>query len=129
MAAIAVSNLIFYILPLSKVENYPPLAVALKLNQAWPHGTTVYFAPGVSGTISGTGKLLAEGTAGAHIRIGHQPGSGNWASLDFLNTTVVAVSVTVVSLFLNSLAAYAFSRLRFRGREFRKVPATRPRRE
>jgi len=51
-------------------------------------GTTVYFAPGVSGTISGTGKLLAEGTAGAHIRIGHQPGSGNWASLDFLNATV-----------------------------------------
>src|SRR6185436_1610548 len=51
-------------------------------------GTTVYFAPGVSATVSGTGKLLAEGTAAGHIRIGHQPGSGNWASLDFLNTTV-----------------------------------------
>jgi multiple sugar transport system permease protein len=35
----------------------------------------------------------------------------------FLNTAVVAVSVTLVSLFLNSLAAYAFARLRFRGRE------------
>lgn len=35
----------------------------------------------------------------------------------FLNTTVVALSVTGVSLFLNSLAAYAFARLRFRGRD------------
>jgi len=35
----------------------------------------------------------------------------------FLNTAIVAVSVTGVSLFLNSLAAYAFARLRFRGRD------------
>lgn len=35
----------------------------------------------------------------------------------FLNTALVAVSVTLVSLFLNSLAAYAFARLRFPGRE------------
>jgi multiple sugar transport system permease protein len=35
----------------------------------------------------------------------------------FLNTAVVAVSVTCVSLFINSLAAYAFARLRFRGRD------------
>ena len=35
----------------------------------------------------------------------------------FFNTTLVAVSVTGVSLFLNSLAAYAFARLRFSGRE------------
>jgi hypothetical protein len=44
VAAIAVSNLIFYILPLAQVKNYPPLAVALKLNEAWPRGTTVFFA-------------------------------------------------------------------------------------
>jgi multiple sugar transport system permease protein len=36
----------------------------------------------------------------------------------FLNTALVAVSVTGVSLFLNSLAAYAFARLRFPGRDF-----------
>lgn len=35
----------------------------------------------------------------------------------FLNTAIVATSVTAVSLFLNSLAAYAFARLRFRGRD------------
>jgi len=35
----------------------------------------------------------------------------------FLNTVLVACSVTLVSLFLNSLAAYAFARLRFIGRE------------
>jgi multiple sugar transport system permease protein len=35
----------------------------------------------------------------------------------FLNTALVALSVTGVSLFLNSLAAYAFARLRFAGRD------------
>ncbi len=35
----------------------------------------------------------------------------------FVNTAIVAVSVTTVSLFLNSLAAYAFARLQFRGRD------------
>ncbi|MDT5061084.1 MAG: hypothetical protein QOH63_1543 [Acidobacteriota bacterium] len=44
VAAIAVSNLTFYILPLAQVRNYPPLAVALKMNQAWPKGTIVFFA-------------------------------------------------------------------------------------
>jgi hypothetical protein len=44
VAAIAVSNLTFYILPLAQVKNYPPLAVALKMNHAWSQGTVVYFA-------------------------------------------------------------------------------------
>jgi multiple sugar transport system permease protein len=35
----------------------------------------------------------------------------------FFNTAFVAVSVTAVSLLLNSLAAYAFARLRFPGRD------------
>jgi hypothetical protein len=39
-------------------------------------------------TISGTGRLLAEGTDVAHIRFTRQPGGGNWGSLDFLNETV-----------------------------------------
>ncbi len=33
------------------------------------------------------------------------------------NSALVAVSVTLVSLFINSLAGYAFAKLRFRGRE------------
>lgn len=35
----------------------------------------------------------------------------------FLNSTVIAVTVTAVSLVVNSMAGYAFAKLRFRGRE------------
>jgi multiple sugar transport system permease protein len=35
----------------------------------------------------------------------------------FLNSTVVAVTGTLVSLLVNSMAGYAFAKLRFRGRE------------
>ena len=34
-----------------------------------------------------------------------------------LNSTIVAVTVTVASLFVNALAGYAFAKLRFRGRD------------
>ena len=44
VGAIAVSNLVFYITPLTQARNYPPVAMALKLNQAWPPGTVVYLA-------------------------------------------------------------------------------------
>jgi hypothetical protein len=44
VAIIAISNLTFYIWPLSKVENFPPLEMALKLQGAWKPGTIVYFA-------------------------------------------------------------------------------------
>lgn len=36
----------------------------------------------------------------------------------FANTAVVAIVATAINLFFNSLAGYAFARLRFRGREF-----------
>jgi multiple sugar transport system permease protein len=35
----------------------------------------------------------------------------------FLNSTIVAVSATLISLLVNSMAGYAFAKLRFRGRE------------
>ncbi|MCX7716014.1 MAG: carbohydrate ABC transporter permease [Endomicrobia bacterium] len=38
---------------------------------------------------------------------------GRW----FINSTIVAVSVTVTSLFVSSLAAYSFARKKFKGRE------------
>jgi hypothetical protein len=44
VAIIALSNLTFYILPLSKVENFPPLEIALKLHGAWRQGAVIYFA-------------------------------------------------------------------------------------
>lgn len=36
----------------------------------------------------------------------------------FTNTLIVATTATVLNLFLNSLAGYAFARIRFKGREF-----------
>ena len=43
----------------------------------------------------------------------------------FLNSTIIAVAVTAVSLVVNSMAGYAFAKLRFRGREpiFRALSA------
>ena len=35
----------------------------------------------------------------------------------FLNSTLIAVAITAVSLFLNSMAGYAFAKFRFRGRK------------
>ena len=35
----------------------------------------------------------------------------------FLNSTLLAVGVTVISLLVNALAGYGFAKLRFRGRE------------
>lgn len=35
----------------------------------------------------------------------------------FMNSMIVAVTATVASLFINSMAAYAFAKLRFRGRD------------
>ena len=34
-----------------------------------------------------------------------------------LNSTVIALTVTAVSLFINSMAGYAFAKLRFKGRD------------
>jgi multiple sugar transport system permease protein len=35
----------------------------------------------------------------------------------FLNSAIIAITVTVVSLFTNSMAGYAFAKLRFKGRD------------
>jgi hypothetical protein len=51
-------------------------------------GTTVYFAPGTTMTVSGTGRLLAEGTDNQHIRLTRQLGGGNWGSLDFIGASL-----------------------------------------
>src|SRR6185503_348675 len=51
-------------------------------------GTTVYFAPGTTMTVSGTGRLLAEGTDNQHIRLTRQLGGANWGSLDFIGASL-----------------------------------------
>ncbi len=48
-------------------------------------GTTVYLAAGAGITVSGTGRLLAEGTESQHIRFTRPPaGAGTWGQI-FLN--------------------------------------------
>jgi hypothetical protein len=49
-------------------------------------GTTLFLGSAVTFTVNG--RLLAQGTETAHIRLTRTPGSGvNWGSLDFINTT------------------------------------------
>ncbi|MDX6710270.1 MAG: hypothetical protein QOH96_1286 [Blastocatellia bacterium] len=42
--ALALSNFLFFIYPLSHVEKNPPLALALALNSKWAPGTSIYYA-------------------------------------------------------------------------------------
>jgi hypothetical protein len=52
-------------------------------------GTTVYFAQGTSLTISGTGRLLAEGTASRRIQFTRAPGgTATWGGIRFTNSVV-----------------------------------------
>ena len=52
-------------------------------------GTTIYLNSGVTMTVNGTGRLLAEGTEGAHIRFTRVPGAvTTWGSLDFSGATI-----------------------------------------
>ena len=51
-------------------------------------GTAVYFAPATGLTVSGTGRLLAEGTDRRPIRFTRQPGaSGTWAGITLSGAT------------------------------------------
>ena len=52
-------------------------------------GTTLYLNSGVSINVSGTGRLLAEGTEGQRIRFTRTPGSATtWGSLDLVNASL-----------------------------------------
>ncbi|MCX6904531.1 MAG: lamin tail domain-containing protein [Verrucomicrobia bacterium] len=50
-------------------------------------GASVFFASGTTLTVSGSGKILANGTATQHIRLTRVPGTANWGSLDFIGAT------------------------------------------
>jgi hypothetical protein len=41
--AVGLGNFLFLIYPFSRVEKYPPLALALQMNRDWPPGTVVYY--------------------------------------------------------------------------------------
>jgi multiple sugar transport system permease protein len=57
--------------------------------------------------LASTEESIAEGGSGATIKIGHF----------LLNSVIYATLSTVVVVFLSTLAAYAFARLRWRGRD------------
>ncbi len=44
VAVLSLSNFLFLIFPYSHVQKYPPLSMALEMNQVWPRGTVVYYA-------------------------------------------------------------------------------------
>lgn len=44
VAIIALSNFLFVVYPYSHAHKYPPLALALEIQRAWPTGTVVYYA-------------------------------------------------------------------------------------
>ncbi|HEV7843710.1 MAG TPA: hypothetical protein VGO69_08420, partial [Pyrinomonadaceae bacterium] len=41
---VSLFNFLFLIYPSSYVQKYPPLALALEMNQVWPRGTVIYYA-------------------------------------------------------------------------------------
>ncbi len=52
-------------------------------------GTTVYVASLATITVNGTGKIVANGTDAQRVVFAKEPtATGNWGSLDFINTTV-----------------------------------------
>src|SRR5215510_5069078 len=44
VAGMTISNFVFFVLPMTHSEKYPPLAFALQMNESWSPKTTVYFA-------------------------------------------------------------------------------------
>ena len=44
VAGMAISNFVFFILPMTHSEKYPPLAFALQMNESWSPNTTIFFA-------------------------------------------------------------------------------------
>ena len=67
-----------------------------------------------SGTLTGSNQLFSEITFDNYVKLVSDPGRPfvRW----WLNTLFVSGTTAVLSVFLCALAAYAFSRLRFRGR-------------
>ena len=44
VAVLAISNFLFLIYTYSRAQKYPPLALAMEMNQTWTKGTVVYYA-------------------------------------------------------------------------------------
>lgn len=66
------------------------------------------------GTLMSANSLFSSATAGNYIQLFHLPEQpyGDW----YINTIVIGLATAISSVFVGALAAYAFSRLRFRGR-------------
>jgi len=60
VAVLAVGNFLMLIFPYAHVEKYPPLKLALEMNQTWPRGTVIYFgAPNADNSLT---KYFNQGT-------------------------------------------------------------------
>lgn len=69
-----------------------------------------------SGTLTGSNRLFADVTTVNYVELLTDPlrPFGQW----WVNTLVIALLTSLLSVFLCAMAAYAFSRLRFTGRRF-----------
>jgi arabinogalactan oligomer/maltooligosaccharide transport system permease protein len=67
-----------------------------------------------NGTLAGTSGLFTRIDAGNFINLFNDPSRpfGRW----FINTLVIGVVTSAATVFLGAMAAYAFSRMRFKGR-------------
>jgi hypothetical protein len=60
VAVLALANFLTLIFPYTHVEKYPPLKLALDMNQTWPRGTVIYF--GAQNSDNSLTKYFTQGT-------------------------------------------------------------------
>ena len=78
-----------------------------------------------NGTLAGTKRLFTQVDVGNFIKLFNDPARpfGSW----FINTLVIGVVTSAATVFLGAMAAYAFSRMRFKGRRVGLlIPAPAP---
>ena len=68
VAFLALGNFLTVIFPNTHVEKYPPLKLALEMNQVWPRGKVIYFgAPNSDNNLT---KYFNQGTAWKEMKSG-----------------------------------------------------------
>lgn len=92
------------------------IAIAMCVVAVFPLLYVISASLASSGTLTGSNQLFASVTLDNYVALLSNPDRpfGRW----WLNTLIVAGSAATIALLFGSLAAYSFSRLRFRGRRF-----------
>ena len=68
VAVLAIANFLMLIFPYTHVEKYPPLKLALEMNQVWPRGTVIYIgAPNSDNSLT---RYFNQGTVWKELKPG-----------------------------------------------------------